>query len=180
MINNSLSAYLFIQACIYFLHYIAPLSAFYCIIVLILRPSAYRIPLLLEIWAVAETSFFSLLYVPRNILLQHAATHPEVLPRDRRRKLFGLCQQTIQDPELYLRQWFKGAPLSEIKRENVKQLYSWAFLNKGDHGPEDEEELDEYADQTDVLLGYKLEPGRGNATSLRVTLDEVKTLYRSL
>lgn len=61
-----------------------------------------------------------------------------------------------------------------------KEFFRWAFLNKAEISPEDEEELEDYADQTEALLGRKLEPGRGNATSLRVTIDAVKTLYRSL
>lgn len=120
MIGKSYPEYVFIQACIVFLHYIAPLCAIYCVSILVLQPSTYRIPLLLEIWAVAETLFLTLLYYPRVFMLQHEATHPDTLPREKRRELFNLCHGTIRDPEKYLRQWFREAPLSEIKRENVK------------------------------------------------------------
>ena len=196
MINNSPASYVFIRACILFLHYIAPLSAVYCIIILLLRPSTYRIPLVLESWAIAETAFFALIYVPRTIVLQRAATHPRSLPREQRRKLFKLCLDTVEDPEKYLSGWMRGAPASEIKRENVKgetsdsqiaftvlkdiEFLCWAFLNKKDHGPEDDDELEEYADETELRLGRKLEPGRGNAVSLRVTVDRFKSLHRSL
>ena len=120
MINNSSANYAFIQACIYFLHYVAPSSAVYCVIILLFRPSTYRVPLVLEIWAIAEAAFFALIYVPRTILLQRAATHPEPLPREQRRKLFKLCLDTVEDPERYIAGWMRGAPASEIKRENVK------------------------------------------------------------
>ena len=120
MINNSPASYAFIRACIIFLHSIAPLSAVYCVIVLALRPSAYRIPIVLEIWAIAEAAFFAFVYVPRRIVLQRAATHPELLPREQRGKLFKLCLDTVEDPEKYLAGWMRGAPASEIKRENVK------------------------------------------------------------
>ena len=120
MINDSPASYAFIRACIFFLHYIAPLSAVYCVIVLLLRPSTYRIPPVLEIWAVAETAFFALIYVPRTIVLQRAAAHPELFPREQRRRLFKLCLDTANDPEKYLSGWMRGAPASEIKRENVK------------------------------------------------------------
>lgn len=56
----------------------------------------------------------------------------------------------------------------------------WAFLSKKDHGPEDDDELEEYIDKTELRLGRKLEPGRGNAVSLRVTLDRFQSLHRSL
>ena len=123
MINNSFTTFAFIQACIYFLHYIAPLSAVYCVVVLLLRPSTYRVPLVLEIWAIAETAFFALIYVPRSIVLQRAAAHPEPLPREQRRELFRLCLATVEDPERYLSCWMRKAPASEIKRENVKGEY---------------------------------------------------------
>lgn len=180
MINNSPASYAFIRTCIFFLHYIAPLSAAYCVTVLVLRPATYRIPLVLEIWAIAETAFFALIYAPRSIVLQRAATHPELLPREQRRELFKLCLDSVEDPEKYLSGWMRGAPASEIKRENVKEFLCWAFLNKGDHSPEDDDELEEYADRTELRLGRKLESGRGNAVSLRVTVDRFQSLHRSL
>ncbi len=180
MIGTSLWSYLFIRLCILFLHYIAPLSALYCVVVLIIRPSSFRIPLIFEIWAVAETLFFLLIYFPRRFVLQHAAAHPEVPPRDERRRLFELCHDTVGDPQEYLSKWFKGAPLSEIKRDNVKEFFSWAFLNKGAYGILDDEELEEYVDKIESRLGRNFDPGRGNAKSLRLTMDTVNMLHRSL
>ena len=59
------------------------------------------------------------------------------------------------------------------------EFFAWAFLNKERYGPNDEEELEEYLDKTELALGRQLERGRGHATPLRVTIDEVKTSYRS-
>lgn len=70
--------------------------------------------------------------------------------------------------------------MSQIRVDNVKQLYRWAFLNKAEYDSGDEEELDEYVSETEELLGRKLQPGRGNAVPLLVTIDKVRTLYRSL
>ena len=44
----------------------------------------------------------------------------------------------------------------------------------------DDEELEEYVDKFEMLLGRKLDPGRGKAVPLRLTIDEVKMLHRSL
>ena len=179
MIGTSAFDYCFIQACIYFLHYIAPLCALYCIAVLLLQPLPYRIPWILEVWAFAE-ALFLLLYYARAHVLQRDAVHPEVLPVAKRKQLFQLCHDTIKDPERYLKQWFRGASPSEIQRGNVMEFYRWAFLNKKEISPNDEQELEEYADKTELLLGRKLQPGYGTAKSLRLTLDRVQTLYRSL
>ena len=156
------------------------MCAFYCIIVLALHPWPYRIPLGLEIWAIAETAFLLFLYYPYNFFIQRAAKHPITPPREQRRELFALCKNSIPDPDRYLTLWFKKAPLSQIRVENVKQLYRWAFLNKAEYDSEDEGELDEYVNETEKLLGRKLQPGRGNAIPLLVTIDKVRTLYRSL
>lgn len=43
-----------------------------------------------------------------------------------------------------------------------------------------DEELEEYIAEMEKLLGRKLEPGRGNAQCLRLTLDKVEMLHRSL
>ena len=112
--------------------------------------------------------------------MQHKAIHPTTLPRVQRRELFERCHNTVPNAEQYLQKWFKHAPLSEIKRDNVKEFFCWAFLNKGSWGPEDDEELDEYADKIEELLGKELDAGRGSAEALRLTLDEVRMLHRSL
>ena len=180
MIGTSFKEYAFIQACIFILHYIAPLSILCCVLTLIFRQSIYRIPFPLELVALAETSFYFCVYLPRRYVLQHKAIHPTTLSRVQRRELFDRCHNTVPGVEQYLRKWFKQAPLSEIKRENVKEFFCWAFLNRGAWGPEDDEELDGYADKIEDLLGKKLDAGRGSAEALRLTLDEVRMLHRSL
>ena len=44
----------------------------------------------------------------------------------------------------------------------------------------DDEEIEEYIGEMEKLLGRKLEAGRGNAKCLRLTLDKVDMLHRSL
>ena len=117
MIGTSIWEYIFIRFCILSLRSVIPLSVFYCIV---LFPAGYRIALALEIWAVAETLFLILYLYPMNVSLQRAAIHPEVVSREERRRLFQRCSDTIDDPEHYISLWHKGAPLSKIKRENVK------------------------------------------------------------
>ncbi|KAK0508211.1 hypothetical protein JMJ35_009295 [Cladonia borealis] len=180
MIGNSPIEYVFIRLCIYFLHYIAPSSILYCTVFLLLKPDAYRIHWLLEFGSLAETLFYIIVYLPRRYSLQRAAVHPTPLSRDTRRDLFRLCQETVPDPQQYLSKWFKHAPMSQIKRENIKEFFCWAFLYREQHGAEDEEELEEYVDSMEGLLGRSLEPGRGSATSLRLTVDSVDMLHRSL
>ena len=180
MIGTSLQAYVFIRTCILFLHYIAPLSILCCVLSLLVRPSAYRIPRALEVVAFAETVFYLLVYIPRRFVLQRAAIHPTTLPRHEREELFQKCHENVPDAERYIRKWFKEAPLGDIRRDNVKEFFSWAFLNKGTWDAKDEEELENYTDKLEVLLNKKLGAGRGPAKPLLLTLDNVRMMHRSL
>lgn len=76
--------------------------------------------------------------------------------------------------------WFRDAQTAEIKRENVKDFLRWAFLNMAEPDPVYDEELEEYVGGLERLLGRQLEAGRGNAKCLRLTLDKVDMLHRSL
>jgi hypothetical protein len=179
MVGTSLWDYLFIRTCIFLLHIVAPLSIAYSLgSSLVHLP--FHIPRVLEVWLALEAVFYLVVYLPRKAYLQTAATHPTTACRDDRRKLFWHCHSNIPDPDHYLTKWFRDAPAAEIKRENVKDFFRWAFLNTGEPDPAYDEELEEYTEEMEKLLGRKLGPGRGNAKCLRLTLDNVEMLHRSL
>ncbi|KAM3537377.1 hypothetical protein ARSEF1564_009701 [Beauveria bassiana] len=179
MIGTSLWDYIFIRACIFFLHLIAPVSIIYTLVnVLVGLP--FQLPQALQVWLALEASFYLVVYLPYRKYLQKAARHPALPCREDRRKLFKRCHETIPDPVQYLRKWFRGAAEAEIKRENVKDFFRWAFLNTGEIESVDEDELEEYVREMETLLGRKLQPGRGRVECLRLTLDKVEMLHRSL
>ncbi|TVY55684.1 hypothetical protein LCER1_G002760 [Lachnellula cervina] len=183
MIGTSRAEFYFIRVCVVGLHYLAPLAILYCVLNIILhgfKAATYRFPLIIESIAIAETLFFFCVYIPYSVYLQREAVHPPAPTREERKELFQLCNDNIADPEAYFRKWFLGAPLSEIKRENVKEFFLWAFFNRGGPPGEDNEELEEYVSATEKLLGRPLEEGTGDAKCLRTTLDRVGMLHRSL
>ncbi|KAL8674222.1 MAG: hypothetical protein Q9168_001390 [Polycauliona sp. 1 TL-2023] len=177
MIGTAWWQYVFIRLCIVLLQYVVPLSALSCVVLLFFQPLRHRIPSLLAAWAVAEVLFFLLVFLPRYFILQRDALHPPPLSRDERQKLFRLCFHTVADPELYLTGWFKGAPRSEIRRENVKEFLCWSFLNERDYGLLEDEELEDYVSQVETIIGRSLPSGKGNAKALRLTLDRVPMLH---
>lgn len=183
MINNSRLEYIFIRACILFLHYLTPVSIFYTVFLFatyafgIPRPHT---PLVINVIAVAESLFYFVVFLPYSAYLQRAAVHPPVPSRPERKALFEKCYKFIPDPDTYLDRWFLGAPQEEIKHENVKEFIQWAFFNRGGESGEDEEELEEYVAAYETMVGRKFEPGRGKAESLRLTLDPIGMLHRSL
>jgi hypothetical protein len=183
MIGTSTFDFYFIRTCIIGLHYLAPLCILYCSITVALYSigaARYPVPLVIELTAVAETLFYLLAYLQYRARLQREALHPPMLSSPERRKLFNLCNENIPDPEAYLCKWFLGAPLDEIKRENVKDFFLWAFFNRGGPPGDDDEELEEYIEAMEELLGRKIEPGRGSAQCFRLTFDRVDMLHRSL
>ncbi|KAH6985552.1 hypothetical protein EDB80DRAFT_767963 [Ilyonectria destructans] len=178
MIGISAWDYIFIRTCIFLLHLVAPLSVVYSLVSWLIH-LPFHIPHVLEVWLALEAVFYLLVYLPRKNYLQTVVTHPAA-GRDDRRRLFWRCHGNIPDPDRYLTRWFRDAPTVEIKRENVKDFFRWAFLNSGEPDPAYDEELEEYIGEMEKLLGRKLEPGRGNAQCLRLTLDKVEMLHRSL
>jgi hypothetical protein len=178
MIGTSWPEYLLIRASVIGLRAVTPLSIGYCII----RPffhSSYPFNIL-ELYPLLESTFYFLFFLPRKWSLQRPAEHPPLLSRAQRRELFKRCQKTTPEPDAYLSKWFKDAPLEDIKRDNVKEFYNWAFLNSGTWNPEDEEELEECIQGFEKTLGKKFEPGRGKAECLRLTLDPVHMIHRPL
>lgn len=62
----------------------------------------------------------------------------------------------------------------------MKDFFLWAFFNRDGPPGDDDEELEEYVFAMEKLLGQPIEAGRGNAKCLRLTLDKVNMLHRSL
>ncbi|KAF2009665.1 hypothetical protein BU24DRAFT_497245 [Aaosphaeria arxii CBS 175.79] len=191
MIGTSLPELVFIRICILALRVITPLSIFYLSFCIADPPSSVAGKFLLA-YCAFEAAFWLLVFIPRKRSLQSAAVHPPTLPYEERKALFWKCWDKIPNPDYFLSKWFLGARPHEIGRENVKDFYRWALLNKGDEGRhvvkaeeverrvEEEQELEEYVDGIETLTGQKIEPGRGPAKSLRLTIDDVKMLHRPL
>jgi hypothetical protein len=190
MIGTSVPEYIFVRVGIFALRAVTPLSIFYVAFSIGEPPSSLAGKLLLSGCAI-ETAFWLLVYFPRKRNLQAAAQHPPLLEREERKELFWKCWDKIPNPEYYLSKWFLDAKPEDVKKENVKDFFRWALLNKGDRKEEikaeevelladEEEELNEYVDGVQTLLGRPLEPGKGKAECLRLTVDKVKMQHRPL
>jgi len=121
-----------------------------------------------------------------KIRLQKEASHPEPPNKVSRRILFQRCMDSIDDVESFLSKWFLGSPIELIKRDNVKEFFAWSMMNLRyeDVRDEDVPELDDYADRIDDMLQQqqkkRLAPGKGDARSLRGTVDAVPMQHRPL
>ncbi|TPX15301.1 uncharacterized protein E0L32_004578 [Thyridium curvatum] len=186
MIGTSLPEYIFIRICIFLLRYSILLAAVGLAVCYYLSPRPFAI---YGVWTfgailVAEIVFCLFLYTPYRTRLQREAKHPPPLTSAERKALFTKCLANIPDPEGYLRKWFLGADLRDIRKENVREFLLWAFFDR-DNGEseqdgEEEEELGLYLKDIEAMLGRPLAEGRGSAKCLRLTIDQIETRYRSV
>lgn len=177
MIGTSTYDYLFIRVCIFGIRAITPLCFLYTAFAVVWPPQILATRLVL-VYALLETTFYFLVYLPRKSRLQAPAEHPPIPPREFQSLLFQRCTETISDPAEYMRKWFLGADLEDIKWENVKDFFRWGFLNTAEEHTAHDEELDEYVEGVEKLIGKKLKPGRGSAKCIRLTIDPVEMIHR--
>ncbi|KAI5253047.1 hypothetical protein E4T42_03115 [Aureobasidium subglaciale] len=179
----STSEYIFIRTCIAFLHWIAPLSVAYSFVNLYLRPNrshGFSIQDILIAWALLEAVFYLVIFLPLRRHLQRPALHPEHASREQRKQDFIQCMGSVPDLDEFLSKWFKNSPLSEIKRENIKEFLRWAFLSLDSVDEAYEDEVEEYVQLIEKTRQKEFEPGRGSARCIRLTFDKVELLHRSL
>lgn len=192
MLGSSIPEYIFIRLCILALRLITPLSIFYVSFSLAEHPTSAGGRFLLT-WSIIEAAFWLFVYIPRKRALQTSAQHPPLLGKEDRKALFWKCWDYIPHPEYYVGRWFLGARAGEVRRDNVKEFFEWALLNRetetedelvrrAQEDPEakieEEEELKEYVDGIETMLGRPIPPGRGPAKSLRLTINEVNMRHR--
>jgi hypothetical protein len=180
MIDHTPFWYVFILVCVVVLRAIAPLSIAYTAYRLLYRPHTHPLLWPLEYWAAAETLFYAGFYLYRHSYLQNPTIHPALPSREERRVLADRCLDSIPDYDKYLSKWFYGASLNDIKRDNLKEFFRWAFLNTGIEDPAYDEELEEYVQNLEQKIGRDFERGRSNVKCYRLSIDNASILHRSL
>lgn len=180
MLGTSVAEYAFIRVFIFILQCVAPLSCLYCIIITIHPAATLRMKPAVELWLIAEALFLTCFFFPHRWYLQHAAIHPAPRSREERRKLFDYVKAEVTDPDQFIQGWFKGAEIENIRRDDVKEWLTWAFFDRDCEGSKDEDEIEEYTLEVESMLQKDLRPGKGTMSPLRLTIDPVDMLPRSL
>jgi hypothetical protein len=75
---------------------------------------------------------------------------------------------------------FRDVPPAAVKRENIKEFFRWAFLNTDMDDPIYDDEVEGYVKNLEIGTGMSFEYGRADVKCLRLTLDKVGALHRSL
>jgi hypothetical protein len=180
MMLGVLANYLFIRGAICFLRAVPIISAALIVFFWIAGPPTTIYTWMLLDYCIIEVVFFTIVYLPLKSYLQHPAIHPPPLSDEQLDKLLERCSETIEDPKSYLRKWFSNSPIEDIGIENVKELLCWAFWGTGDEKKVPKEDLNRFISHLEKQFGKEIPSGRGNAKSLRVTLDRVDIVARPL
>ncbi|RBR24273.1 uncharacterized protein FIESC28_02932 [Fusarium coffeatum] len=189
MIGTSFGEWVFIRLSIAFFRYTPLIYIFLIFLLPLIQPVETIFPALCVLLAalLAETVYYLFIYRPFLGRLKRDAIHPPALSRKEREALFERCFGNVSAPDIYLRWWFLDADPHEIRRDNVREFILWAFFERPDgeelvdeDGETVEEEVEHYLRRLERRLGRPLKTGRGNAKSLRLTLDGITTTYRSL
>lgn len=183
MIGTSWLSYISIRASILGFRFIAPLSILYTAARPFLpAPFGFhsRLANVLSIYPLTESIFCLFIYFPLRAISQKPAIHPPLQTHEEREQLFERCVKTIDDPVRYIRKWFRDAPLEEVKKENVREFASWAFYNADGVQKSEGEGLEHFVEGIERLLGSRFDEGRGNAQSIRLTIDPVVCWHRPL
>ncbi|KAI1859679.1 uncharacterized protein JN550_011874 [Neoarthrinium moseri] len=184
MIGDSFYEYIFIRACIFLLQYTTPLCILGLTVLLIAGgPPVLAWPISggLIAYSVVDILYALFVWIPYNRRLRDEARHPPPLSSEQRWSLFVKTLDHVPNFDRYLRLWFLGADQNDIQRDNVRDFILWAFFDRTPDSAafEDLREVDRYVDAIEEKRGMKLEPGRGNTPSFRLTFDPVETRYRS-
>ncbi|KAK3346617.1 hypothetical protein B0T25DRAFT_282291 [Lasiosphaeria hispida] len=205
MIDHSLFNLVEIRACIVLFRYAPLIEALLLVGCALLLPIATALPFIHTLTAllIFEGVYAASIYLPHKARLRTLAKYPPPLTRTARAELFERCVVNVSDWERYLGLWFLCAPAVEIKRDNVRDFLLWAFFDRDapsasteDHdndktplvqAAEDdaeasalEQEVETFLARTEALQGRKFAPGRGSAVPLRLTIDAIPTVYRSV
>ncbi len=90
---------------------------------------------------------------------------------------------TNQNQELYLRQWFRGAALSDIRADNVREFVCWAFFVKPYAQLNDQERVVFEDIRIRLQNQSKIIPAEGfnpNVSSMKLTEEPYSPLHRPL
>lgn len=190
MIGTSFGEWLAIRASILLFQYLPAIYVAILVGSLVIKHDpvwAVAVSIAMVVLLAAEALYFIFIYTPHKRRLQRVADHPIPLSHTERRQLFNKCMANTSHLEEYLRGWFLGADLKDIRRGNLQEFFLWAFFDtqvqNGDPQTVDQgtwDEVNEYVRLTEDRLGHSLGHGWGSAKSLRLTLEGISTSYRCL
>ncbi|KAK0334474.1 hypothetical protein LTS02_013289 [Friedmanniomyces endolithicus] len=162
---------------------ITPLCMIHCILYVAgLAPifTIWGITIRFELITFPETLFYLLVYLPRRYTLQQLEPTGTNFSDEERRDLFDTCWNSVPDMEHFIRTWFRGAEIDDVRRGDLKEWLAWGFWNESSASKVSDEVLDEFVAITERKLGRELKEGRELHQPIRPTIDPIKIQHRPL
>lgn len=118
-------------------------------------------------------------------MLPQVQPFPPSRSRSEREGLLLRCLYSLEDSEDFLRGWFYGAPLDQIKRENVREWLTEVMFASEYPPPEDApgwiDESDRYIEAVERTANWTIPPGHtADLPVMRLTLDPIHIVSRPL
>lgn len=141
---------------------------------------AFPFSIAVEAYGAIEILWYLLWFLPFKAYLQRPGTHMAAMTRPERKALIEKSLDLVPDARLFLRKWFSNAHLDEIYRDDVKDWLVWVLWGTGSFDGCDPDELNEYVDEVENRANLTLSKGRAGAKPIRLNLDPVQMIHRSL
>jgi hypothetical protein len=146
-----------------------------------IRLQAGLVPVVVQLWAVAEALFLGWYLHRRAELQQH--TTPAPLTDHQRQLIMQRTLSVTEDPLRFVSGWFKFAPVTSIRRGNALEWASWSMYSKRleDINPKAQAEVAALVRDFEARTQGQLVIPEGYEKQLapiRVSLDPISALHR--
>ncbi|KAI1852722.1 hypothetical protein JX266_002263 [Neoarthrinium moseri] len=133
-----------------------------------------------EVYGAIEILWYFIWFLPFKAYLQRPGLSMIPTTRAQRKALIERLLNHVPDVRLFIRKWFNDAHLDEVYRDDVKDWLLWALWGVISDTDIDPDELEEYVCEAESRSGLTLPRGRAGARPMRLSLDPVKMIHRSL
>ncbi|KAI1879033.1 hypothetical protein JX265_003210 [Neoarthrinium moseri] len=133
-----------------------------------------------EVYGAIEILWYFIWFLPFKAYLQRPGLSMIPTTRAQRKALIERLLNHVPNVRLFIRKWFNDAHLDEVYRDDVKDWLLWALWGVISDTDIDPDELEEYVCEAESRSGLTLPRGRAGARPMRLSLDPVKMIHRSL
>lgn len=184
LLGQSTAEYVLIKSIIYLFGYLGLICLIYFYLAVSIggiRWISHPVSITIETIGAIEILFYLFWFLPyRYYLHKKRAVFPQPLDRVGRQDLFYRSLAVTSDIELFTKQWMGGASLEDLRRENLKEWMLWALFDREGPPGDDDEELEEYIEAVEEVLGRNVRPGWGPVQSVRLNFERFAISHHSL
>ncbi|VUC36997.1 unnamed protein product [Clonostachys rosea] len=166
------------------LRLVTPASFIYCLVHLFVYTFQVPCPAItnrtwLTLFPFSEVVFF-LSILRKRCHLQSASPKTGFRTHYERDDLFYKCCDHVPSLERFLTNWFQGARIEDLYRDDVKDFLAWTFAKKSISFEYYDCDLDHYIAHMEKVLGRTFPRGRSHHQAMRLSLDPLQVQHKPL